>query len=80
VSPQTGPNAPQTGWSVTSQQETLDLGADGRAIQGVRIFYLTAKGNHGSVFIPKARYSLDNVKAAVASAAAQMDQIHGLTG
>lgn len=80
MSPQTAPNAPQTGWAVEYQQETIDLGADGRAVQGVKVGYVTSKGNHGSVFIDKARYSPDNVKAAIAAAAAQMDAIHALTG
>jgi len=67
-------------WTVQYQQETVDLGPDGRAVQGVKVGFVTGKGVHGSVFIPKARYNVDTVKAAIGEAVAKLDAIHGLTG
>jgi hypothetical protein len=80
MSPQSSPNAPSTGWSVEYQQETVDLGPDGRAVQGVKVGFVTGKGVHASVFLSKARYTPDNVRAAIAAAAAQIDAVHTLTG
>lgn len=77
---QTKPNAPITGWIIEHQQETVGLGPDGRAIDGWRVNFVTGLGVHGSVFIVKARYSVDNVRAAVAAAAAEIDAVHKLTG
>lgn len=77
---QLAPNAPITGWHVEYQQETVDLGPDGRAVQGVKVGFVTGKGVHGSVFIAKTRYNPDNVKAAIAAAAVQIDTVHTLTG
>ena len=74
------PNAPQTGWAVEYQQETIGIGPDGKATEGVKVGFVSGLGNHGSVFIPRARYSTDNVKAELADAAAQMDAVHKLTG
>lgn len=74
------PNAPATGWEVEYQQETVDLGPDGRAIQGVKVGFVTGLGVHASVFVPKTTYSPDAVKAAIAAAAYQIDTVHKLTG
>lgn len=74
------PDLRKSGWSIEYQQETVGLGPDGRAAEGVKVGYTTGKGLHGSVFIPKDRYNPANVAAQVAAAAAQMDEVHGLTG
>lgn len=73
-------NAPQTGWQVEYQQETVDLGPDGRAVQGIKVGFVTKSGVHASVFLAKGDYSPDNVRAEIANAAAQIEQVHGLTG
>lgn len=77
---QSRPNAPVTGWEVEYQQETVDLGPDGRAVQGIKIGFVTGKGVHASVFVSKANYSPDNVRSAIAAAAAQIDTVHTLKG
>ena len=80
MSPQNALNAPQSGWSIEYQQETVELGPDGRAVAGVKIGYVTGLGVHASVFVPKAKYTPENVKAAIADAAYRVDQVHKLTG
>ena len=74
------PDAPQTGWRIESQQETTELDASGRVVNGVRVMFVTAKGNHGSVFVSRAMYSIPNVQAAVANAAGTMDGVANLRG
>jgi hypothetical protein len=82
----TNPNAPRpgvmpvSGWYVEDQKETVDLGPDGKPTQGMRVYFVTGLGVHSSLFIPKARYSLANVQAAVGVAAAEIDAVHKLTG
>jgi hypothetical protein len=67
-------------WTVEYQQETVGVGADGRAVEGVKVGFVTAKGVHGSVFVPKARYGVETVKAAIAHAVATADAVHSLSG
>lgn len=80
ASGQVKPDAPDTGWTVTAQQEQVGIGADGRATNGYRIQFTTGKGVNGSVFIPMDRYNPTNVKAAIAAHAHQLDEVQGLTG
>jgi hypothetical protein len=73
-------NMPKSAWRVTGQQETVDNGPDGRVVRGYRIMFQSAKGHHGSVFIPAEQYNPNNVKAAVGSMAFQLDQVGDLQG
>jgi len=74
------PNAPVSGWSVESQQETVAQDEHGRAVEGVRIAFITGKGQRGSVFVPRTRYNVENVRAALAGAAHQLDTVLDLKG
>lgn len=67
-------------YKIEYQQETVGIGADGKAAEGVKVGFVTGLGNHGSVFVPKALYSAVNVAAAVLEAANTMDEVHKLTG
>ena len=67
-------------WKVEYQQETVDLGPDGKAVQGIKVGFTTSHGVHASVFVPKAHYNVDSVKAAIAAAVAQIDGVHQLNG
>lgn len=73
-------NAPTTGWHVESQVETMGLDPSGKAVEGVKVGFQTGKGVHASVFIPKDRYTPDNVRAAIAASAAAIDQVHSFSG
>jgi hypothetical protein len=66
-------------WTVTGQQDTTDLDATGRAVRGYRIDFTTGLGNHGSVFVPKARYSVESARAAIMQHAAELDQVSALS-
>lgn len=74
------PDAAKNAWTVEYQQETIDLGPDGRPVQGVKIGFVTGGGLRGSVFVPRANYTPDNVRAEVSAAAHQMDTIQNLKG
>ncbi len=74
------PNAPMTGWSIVNQQETFERDASGQVVPGVRVYFQLADGPAGSVFLPRTRYNAVNVRAEVAAAAAQMREVHNLTG
>jgi hypothetical protein len=67
-------------WSVEYQQESVDLGSDGKAVQGVKVGFKTSHGVHASVFVPRAEFTPDKVKAKIADAVAQIDGVHNLTG
>ena len=72
------PSAPN--WTVEYQIAKVGLGPDGKAVQGVDVGFVTAKGVHNAVFIPLARFSPEFVKAAVAEWVAKHDAVSGLTG
>ena len=74
------PDAPVTGWQVQDQVPTTELDARSVAVRGYRVHFLTGKGQQGSVFVPENRYTTLNVRAQVAAAAAQLDEIAGLSG
>jgi hypothetical protein len=71
---------PSGGWKVENQVAKVGLDGSGRAVEGMEVFFVTAKGNHASVFIPKARYNVDTVRAAVMEQVAVIDAIHDLKG
>lgn len=73
----------QPGWSVETQRATTELDpATGRAVKGIAVGFVTAKGLHGEVFVPLATYNLgtERVKPLIAEAVKNMDSIHGLSG
>lgn len=74
------PNAGVTGWKVESQQETTELDPRGQPIRGYRVYFTTGKGQHGSVFVALSMYNPQNVRAAVASHAGQLDETASLSG
>jgi len=74
------PSAPVTGWRVTDQVQTTDVDAQGRPVRGMRVSFQTGAGVTSSVFVPENRYTPDNVRATIAAAATQIDQVHKLTG
>lgn len=74
------PSAQGTGWTVTAQQETSEVGPSGRVESGYRIAFTTAKGVQGTVFVARSQYNPDNVRAQLAAHAAELDQVQGMSG
>lgn len=66
-------------WTVTSQTESDQVVPTGGIAAGVEIAFMTGEGHSGTVWVPKAKYTVDKVRAAVAAAAQQMDVIGSLS-
>lgn len=68
-------------WRVTAQQETRERNeATGDFADGVTVYFTTANGHTGSVFVPKSIYTVARARELVGQAATAMDQIGALTG
>lgn len=70
---------PSSGWRVTAQTETSDIGPDGRITSGYRVSFTTNNGHSGSVFAPMTSYSVEKVRAQIEGAAARLDAVGSLT-
>lgn len=66
-------------WRVTGQQATSRASDDGQLQDGVTVFFTTGNGQRSSVFVPNSLYQPDNVRAAIATRAALVDQVAGMT-
>lgn len=68
-------------YTVTGQTERDQVQAAGPPVRGVMIFYLTGKGNQGSVWVPYGTYNQGPAAVApiIAAAAGRMDQIGSLS-
>lgn len=65
-----------SGWIVTAQlTDQVIVTAAGQAVTGVQIFFVTGKGNEGSVFIANNHYIPKVVKPAIHAQAALIDTI-----
>lgn len=62
--------------TITSQVETVDVDSGNRAVTGYRIQFQTRLGNTGTVFVPRAQYNEENVRAAVRAQAVKIDSLH----
>jgi hypothetical protein len=72
-------NAPDLGGAkVEYQTETIDFGADGKATSGMKVGFVTALGNHATIFVPRGLYSLDEVARRVKAQATLVDAVHKL--
>lgn len=71
---------PASTWKVEYQTETVGLGPDGRPTEGVKVGAVTASGVHFSVFVPKARFNANTVKAALDEQYAHIEAVHKLSG
>jgi len=67
-----------TKWRVTGQSETTDLGPTGQFVQGYRVTFALDDGTVGSVFVPKAGYSVTTVMAAIAPHADELAAVAAL--
>lgn len=72
--------AAHSGWSITGQTQKQWLPTGGQQfVTGVDVSFVTNAGNAGSVQVPYAQYSPDQVAALVSARAAQLDAISALT-
>lgn len=66
-------------WRVTGQTETMALDGTGRYVAGVSVAFTTGNGHSGTVFVPRASFTVDNVRQAVQAAADLADNVGNLT-
>ncbi len=67
-------------WEVLTQVPSTGLGPDRRAVEGMKIGFVTAKGVHDFVFIANERYNAENVKAAILARVMHSNAIADLKG
>lgn len=77
--PSRPPSAAPNGGRIVSQQRNTRPGPNQTIEAGYDVAFKTAKGVDGVVFVPEARYTTDNVLAAVRAAANQLDALHEAT-
>lgn len=66
-------------WAVDSQVERTRVTPANNTEDGYDIAFHTGQGHYGTVFVPKARYTVENVAAAVQAQADKLDAIGGLS-
>jgi hypothetical protein len=66
-------------WRVESQIPRTRANLSGTVEEGYDVTFVTRDGHTGTVFVPNARYNVDNVRAVVAEAAARVDAVGALT-
>ena len=70
----------QPTWRVTGQIERDQVTPGSAPVKGMQIYYQTALGQQGSIFVPYTQYNTTYVAQQLAAAAAQADSIKQLTG
>jgi hypothetical protein len=68
------------GWTIIGQAETMQTDDAGAFVPGVTITFQLQGGQTGSVFVPNARYNVENVRAAVNARAGAMAAVAKLQG
>lgn len=71
------PSAAANGGQITGQVQVTELGPNRTTVPGIRVYFRTAKGQDGSVFISEAQYTEANALAQARSAANLIDALHG---
>lgn len=66
-------------WSVVSQMPATRPGAGGRFEAGTTITFRTTSGAEGNVFVPNTILNVETVRRLIASKAAVLEGIAGLT-
>ena len=68
------------GWVVTRQDpDQVSFTTPGDPVYGVNVFFQTAQGNSGVIFVPNSQYSsVKTIHAALARAARLADQVSNL--
>lgn len=67
-------------WAVDNQIETIGLDPTGKPVEGIKVLFHTDKVAAASVFIPRAGYNAEKVRAAIMEYLAHLDAVHNLSG
>lgn len=66
------------GWRVTGQRQTTDLGPGGTFQDVIEVTYALDSGTVGSVRVPKAQYTSDNVARLIEAEVAELRNVENL--
>lgn len=66
-------------WAVDSQVQRTKADNAGNITEGYEVNFHTRAGHYGTVFVPMARYTPDNVIAAIEAQATVVDSVGQLT-
>lgn len=66
-------------WTVDSQVERTRATPANTVEEGYDVAFHTGQGHYGTVFVPRSRYTVENVAAAVQEAADKLDTIGSLS-
>ncbi len=67
-------------WVITGQREANRLNPQGQYVAGIIITFQTRSGVMGSVFVPDAQYTEQNVRNAISDRVASLEAVGKLTG
>lgn len=73
------PQPTNSGWIVTGQTEQTQIGRAGNFVPGFTVYFTTAAGHSGSVFVENTRYTPQNVTADIHMRADVMDAVGSLS-
>lgn len=71
---------PQTGYKVTAQVPTMQLGADGKPTEGINITITTGRGHTATQFVPRTQYRVETVRPLLDELAGHLDAVGDLGG
>lgn len=66
-------------WQVTGQTQRIKANAANGVEEGYDVTFTTGQGHTGSVFVPMARYTPDNVRVLIAAQAQLLDSVGALS-
>lgn len=69
----------QAAWTVDSQTERTRATPANTVEEGYDVAFHTGRGHSGTVFVPRSRYTVENVAAAVQERANLLDAVGSLT-
>lgn len=73
----TVPNAPNVDYEYVGQQETMGIGPDGRATNGVKVLFKLGTQGPFSVFLPQSMYTAAAAQAAIRQYAYELAKTAG---
>lgn len=69
-----------TGWTISTQQEEIQVGDNNQVQEGYRVYFRTQYGVLASVWLSRLNYTSANIRNAVTQLATSLDTTHTMTG
>jgi hypothetical protein len=65
-------------YRVTGQRQTVELAGDGRFRDVIEVAFEDQHGNNGTIRVPVAQYTPDNVRQMIEARVEKMHEVHNL--